>query len=365
MAAGADTWYVRLPDGRTLRARNAEVLRGYLIAGRIPWDSSVRRSGDEQWRPLDHVAEFAVASSGEESGFSSTAAPAPGSSGSRSGELRAFGVRNLVEELLSAFDRSLSHVKLGVGAMTGVLFAIGVIALELVGGFPFGVGAVIGYTATALFLLASVALGTVLLTQMTFIELDRHRPALAAEVRAGLLRQTLRVLVAQSLVAALLVGLVLLFRVAGPWLAARDFGEHLGVRDLVVGVLSVLRLLLEVLCWPILGMAVLLLGPLLVIEEHSILRSLSEWLGMLRRHLGRIYLYEALALTMATVLALPMLLLVAVAAYSVGDAMTLVERIALLVLGGVALAPMIAYLTTANVFIYLNIRYEFFYTSRN
>ena len=54
-----------------------------------------------------------------------------------------------------------------------------------------------------------------------------------------------------------------------------------------------------------------------------------------------------------------------VAAHSVGDAMGLVERIALFVLGGVALTPMIAYLTTANVFIYLNIRYEFFYTARN
>ena len=56
--------------------------------------------------------------------------------------------------------------------------------------------------------------------------------------------------------------------------------------------------------------------------------------------------------------------LVAVAAHSVGDATGLVERIALWVLGGVALTPMIAYLMVANVFIYLNLRYEFFYSPR-
>ena len=60
-----------------------------------------------------------------------------------------------------------------------------------------------------------------------------------------------------------------------------------------------------------------------------------------------------MALTLATVVALPMLLLVGVAAHSVGDPLGLVERIALWVLGGVALTPMIAYLTVANVFIYL------------
>src|SRR5437660_9001827 len=90
MAAGADTWYVRLPDGRTLRARNAEVLRGYLSAGRIPWESRVRRSGDEEWRPLDDVAEFAVALPGEHDGPSTTAAPAPSAPRSSSGEIRTF-----------------------------------------------------------------------------------------------------------------------------------------------------------------------------------------------------------------------------------------------------------------------------------
>ena len=34
------------------------------------------------------------------------------------------------------------------------------------------------------------------------------------------------------------------------------------------------------------------------------------------------------------------------------------------VLTGLALTPLIAYLIVANVFIYLNLRYEFFYSAR-
>jgi len=353
--ATANTWYVRLPDGRTLRARTADVLRSHLHAGRIPAHSQARRSGEDEWQPLQRIAELAEALPAERVAAAELPrAPAR--------ETRAAGVRGIVGELLGAFDRSLDHVKLSIAAIMGVLLAVGAIAFELIGGFPLVPWGLTGYVGAAILLLAVVAVGTVLLTQMTFIELDRRRPARAAELRADLVRQTLRVFFAQGLVATLLMGMVLFFRAAGPWLAGYDPGETNQLRDVALGVLSVARLLLEVLCWPILGMAVLLLGPLLVIEEHSILRSLREWLGMLRRHIGRIYLYEAMALTLATVLALPMLLLVAIAAYSVGDTVGSVERITLLVLGGVALTPMIAYLIVANVFIYLNIRYEFFCT---
>ena len=55
------------------------------------------------------------------------------------------------------------------------------------------------------------------------------------------------------------------------------------------------RLLLEVICWPVLAIAMLLMGPIFIVEDYSIVRGLREWLGMLRQHLGRIYLYQAIA----------------------------------------------------------------------
>jgi hypothetical protein len=361
MVMATDYWYVKLPDGRTVRARNAEVLRSYLRAGRIPWESRVRRTGEDEWHPLEQVAEFAQDAGDQphpqEPGASPVTRIRPAA-----GDLRTIGLRGLVDELFNAFDSSITRSKLTIAAFTSVLLALGVIAVELVGGFPLASWSAGAYLATTIVSLVLVALATTLLTKMTTIELDRHRPARRAEVRAGLPRQVLRVLVAQGVVAALLVGLVWFFRSAAPWLAVHDFGDFNPVRDVLVSIVSVLRLLLEVLCWPMLGLAVLLLAPLLVIEEYSIIRSLREWLGMLGRHIGRIYLYEALAFALATALSLPVLLVVALAAFAVGDSITPVERVTLWILGGIALTPMIAYLTVANVFIYLNLRYEFFYS---
>ena len=149
-----------------------------------------------------------------------------------------------------------------------------------------------------------------------------------------------------------------------PWLAASDWGDANLLRDALSAVVAVLRVLLEVVSWPVLALAVVLLGPLLIIEEDSILAGLRAWLGMLRRRLGRIYLYEALAFMVASVLALPMLLTVGGAAYALGDALGTFERVALTVLGGAALGPALAYLLVANVFVYINLRYEFYFATR-
>ncbi len=350
MATAADTWYVRLPDGRTARARSTALLRDHLRAGRIPWGSRVRRPGAREWLPLRDVTEFADAH------------PTENQERSASPPTAFVGVRGMIEELIVAFDRTLHRGKLRVAALTGVFGAVGLIALDLVSSFPAGLWSVLGYVAAALLLLLVTAVGSVLLTQMTFVELDRHRPARAAEILDGLAWHTLRVVLAHGLVAGVLIGLVLLLRGAAPWVAESDLGD--GARDALVTALVVLRLLIEVVCWPVLGLAVLLLGPLLVIEEYPVWMGLREWAGMVRRHLGRIYLYEALALAPALVLAAPMLLPVALVGSSVGDAAGPAERITLAVLGGLALTPAIAYLAVASVFIYLNLRYEFFFTPR-
>ena len=67
---------------------------------------------------------------------------------------------------------------------------------------------------------------------------------------------------------------------------------------------------------------------------------------------------------MAAVMALPMLLVVAIASQTVAAPAGLAERITLSILTGVSLTPLIAYLLVANVFIYLNLRYEFFVSAR-
>jgi hypothetical protein len=368
MPTATEIWYVRLPSGRTIRARTADVLRRHLRAGRIPPESRARRSGEKTWQPLARIAAFADAmppkrrAPAVKRAAVKRAATRPASG--NGSESRPLGVRGLIGELLGALDSTLNRTKLTIGALTGIGLAIGWIAFELAAELPAGLESVAGYTTLSLFVLAVVALASVLLTRITVIELDRHRRAQGAELVAGLWGNFLRVLVAQGLVAGAMIGLLLGVRAAIPWLAASDFGDVSWLRDGFGAALAVLRVLLEVLCLPVLGLAVVQLGPLLVIEEHSLWTSLCAWAGMLRRHLARIYLYEALALMPALVLALPMLALLGVAGYSIGDTMSVLERDTLLILGGVALTPMIAYLIVANVFIYINLRYEFYFSAR-
>ena len=56
-------------------------------------------------------------------------------------------------------------------------------------------------------------------------------------------------------------------------------------------VATVCALILEVLLWPILGLA-LLLGPIVIVEECGSIRAIRQWCELVRRHLGRVFLYE-------------------------------------------------------------------------
>jgi hypothetical protein len=354
MATNGGPWYVRLPDGRTARARNSEVLRAFVRAGRIPWASQVRRSGDEAWLPLERIPAFAELRGGD----------LPPHAAHDSGELRGFGARSILEELLNAFDSCRSHAKLMVAAAASLVLALGVLVLEQIGGLPLTSVTVAEYAGTALAMLAAVTLASVLLTQITVIELDRHRPARAAEVRQGLHRHLVRVFLTQALVAGLLIGLILTFRLLPPWLAVHDLGDINSARDGLAATLAVLRPVVECICWPFVVVALVLLGPVLIIEDAAPLQGVREWLTMLRRHLGRIYLYEALAFLFAIALSLPLLMLVGLIRYAGDGTLSEYDSITLWVLAGLAFTPFMAYLMVANVFIYLNLRYEFFFSAR-
>lgn len=358
MAVPGETWYVRLPDGRRVRARTLDALRAHLRSGRIPWESRARRSGEEGWQPLERFPEL--------SDLLTPPEMKDGVTRSRPPELRTLGVRGVIEELYNAFDSCLGRVKWGVAAGTGLLLALGLLAFDLLADFPAEPWVPYGQAVAAVFLLAVVGVGTYVLTQMTAIELSQFRPARAAEVRDGMPRQTLRLMLAQGIVAGLVIGLMALLRVAPDWLNQLDAGDYAPLLDVSRAALAVVRLLLEVLCWPVLGLALLLLGPVLVIEDYSVLQGLREWLRLLRQHLGRIYLSEALAFALAVVMTLPLLLPVFLTAgyLSGGRDLYAVEVPALRLLAGVALTPLIAYLLVANVFIYLNLRYEFYFTPR-
>jgi hypothetical protein len=114
-----------------------------------------------------------------------------------------------------------------------------------------------------------------------------------------------------------------------------------------------------VLVWPVLGLS-LLMGPTVVIEETPLGQALRLWGGLIRQHLVRILLYETLAAAVAFFLSSPFLIAIGLAAWIAPGTGAVAQAIsyAAAFLLGLAVVPALAYLTVANVFIYLNLRYE-------
>jgi hypothetical protein len=141
------------------------------------------------------------------------------------------------------------------------------------------------------------------------------------------------------------------------WIAEEsgDSGPHL-----LAGLAGALALLLEVLLWPVLGLA-LLLPPVMIVEECGLLSALGRWANLVRRRLGRVVLYEALAASLGVVATLPFLVPIAIAGIfsAMEGSLDWVRWLTLSLLAGPALSPLFAFLTVANVYIYINLQYEF------
>ncbi|MBI3821183.1 MAG: hypothetical protein HY289_00715 [Planctomycetes bacterium] len=369
MASTTEIWYIRLPDGRVLRARGTDQLRRILKSGRIPWESRVRQSTDDPWQTLERTPDFADLVPGE----NRTAEDAPAEGAARTAkprggaELQTLGMRGLVEELFNAFESTLQGTKLNAAACVGLgIGVVLVIAGVLIPLLPTDwIWA--GYVGAALVLLILFNICSSILTQMTALELSRFRPAHFHEVRAGIVGYTVRLTCAMALVGGVMLALILLFRWLPGWLHPADTAQPGLAMDTLLNLVNGTRLLLEVICWPILGYALLMMGPIYIVEDYSIGRGLREWVNMLRQHIGRIYLYQAIAFAFAAIMTLPLIVPVLLAfGFAGGNPQTLSlgEMVPFYLLAGAALTPMLAYLLVAHVFIYLNLRYEFFYSAR-
>src|SRR5262245_28110980 len=110
MSQRPDAWYVRLPDGRVLRASSTTSLRRHIESGRIPLGSRVRRSPEDEWGPLEWTDEFADLVAPPRRGAAAPQranAPARAAGGAarpNGMELQTAGVQGMVEDLLTALD---------------------------------------------------------------------------------------------------------------------------------------------------------------------------------------------------------------------------------------------------------------------
>src|SRR5262249_55623382 len=131
-----------------------------------------------------------------------------------------------------------------------------------------------------------------------------------------------------------------------------------GVQHLLATWAVIVSLVLELGTWPVIGLG-LLLAPILIVESCSVWKALRHWVALLQQDFGRAFLYEALALGLGLVVPFP-LVAPLVASYHLfqGTRLEFAATFTRIILGCLVLAPVAAYLVIANLFIYLNLRYE-------
>ena len=361
MATTQEVWYVRLPDGRVIRSRNTVSLRYHLRRGRIPPGCQVRRSPSEDWQAMTDVDELADAVQSAVArrqkllnGRQTT--PALIRSRAQFQEKRLLGVRGLVGELLDALDSTMNRVKLGVACFLGMLGAVGWITWQLL---PEGSWWTAGATAWAVLLVLVSCLGISFVSKFTALEVAKMRQPRAGELWPSVFGHAVRLAAALVLVVGSGTALFLFLR----WLPAQASPANTwwqwGANAMLI-----VRLILEVIFWPVIALAPLLISPILVVQDCTFLSGIQQWWRLLRQHLGRIFLYEAFATMLGALFAVPLLVTVALAYWSLGSSPPIVGEATIYVLVGIALTPLIAYLLVANVFIYLNLRYEYFHSAR-
>jgi len=372
-----DPWYVRLPDGRTIKAKSTASVRHHVEGGHIPLNSLIRRDSNEEWVALVWVAEFADlgkfagAIPHTLSASGSTAPPRSGVSARLDPlRLQTVGVRGLIDELIAALDSTLTRSKMIPAFVAAVvLFVVMYSAPALLHWF-FDPPEWLQLVVAAAFAILVLSVLNALLAKLTHVELSTMRPARSREAMRRFGSYFIHVLIANVLVAGSGLGLIALFHKVPEWTGEtlRDGQMGATAQGFIFIPILTLAYVLSALLWIIVGLC-WLLTPAIVVEESSWIAGIREWRQLLRDHFGRIVVYEGLALMLGVAISLPLVLAISLALFGgpaahpiwpsgSGEESTWYVAVLRSALYGVAAAPLLALLPVANVFIYLNLRYE-------
>jgi hypothetical protein len=370
-----DPWYVRLPDGRVVKAKSTSSVRHHVEAGNIPLNSMARRDSREEWVSLTWIAEFTDlgvnrskrSANPVKDGVSSQAVNANGSAEHvlKSGisarldpmRLQTVGIRGLVDELIAAFDSTVSSGKLIVASSIGAVTSV-VVLLIMRGAFAiYAEGRWLAELAGGVATLLGLAALTALLTRQTHLELSTMRPVRPSEAAKGIGHYVIHIFLGYLATIGVALGLIVLLHKCPEWL--RDLTDSSTLAEVLQTAAWSIGVVLAA-CLFVLMTVSFLLPSILVVEECSLGDAFREWRALLREHRVRVMVYEGLAIAFALVAALPLLLPVQLALafmpvfFSGANGVTVALPI---ILDGFAIGPAVAFMIVANLFIYLNLRY--------
>ncbi len=371
-----DPWFVRLPDGRVLNAKSTASVRHHVEAGNIPLNSKARRNADSEWAALSKIPEFADLTvpggrstpsvydlaPGQSENGSATDTPSGVSARLDPLRLQTVGIRGLVDELIAAFDSTINSRKLVVAGLAGVTMLLSTFIIDKsFSSINNGTHWLTYLIAVPLdfFILAAVV---AVLSRQTHLELSRMKPVTIDEASQRIVPLVFRVFIGYVLTIGVGVGLWVLFDRVPHWLADWTASQGAAFSEFVLTFGAIVSLILVLV---IAHMIVLssLVAPILVVEECSVGDALREWRALIKEHRVRVLVYEGMALALALIAALPVALPVYFA-LTLGPSINLIQPnwmmgAARAGMVGLAIGPAIAFLTIANLFIYLNLRYEY------
>jgi hypothetical protein len=272
--------------------------------------------------------------------------------------LQTVGIRGLVDELIAALDSTLNSGKLMFACVVSTLGALAMF------------GAILGaraihpeghWLAEALSgIVAGVALGIVAttLTRQTHMELSRMKRVPRSEALRDIGPILFRVFLAFVATFGVGFALLTLLQHVPDWLDKPLRTSSASVAEAVYSATWAISLAIGIVVGCVFLVS-LLLPPILVVEECSLGDALREWRALLNEHRARVLVYEGMALGLALITALPLIVAVSLAQQYVpaaipnkfGQAFALMIR-------GLTIGPALAFLAIANLFIYLNLRYE-------
>lgn len=375
-----ETWYVRLPDGRIVTAKSTQSVRHHVEAGNIPLNSTARRDPMDEWISLAWIADFSdLGANGIRSLTSmkdGSQSQGPSSNGSspdislKSGvssrldpmRLQTVGVRGLVDELIAAFDSTVGSRKLVAACAAGTIGSLAVFLLMRAMFLVYPEGGWLAQLLGGITGAGVLAFIVALLTRQTHMELTKMQPVFASEAAKGISSFAFRVFLGYVATIGVCIGLLILLQHVPEWLGKATHSLSATIADILQTAAWAVGLVLAISLFATMLLS-LLLPPILVVEECSVGDAIREWRSLLHGHRMRVMVYEGMALALAFVAALPLALPVwlgwqygpALGAHSLNWFSAAIPKM----LVAFAAGPALAFMAVANLFIYLNLRYEY------
>lgn len=286
--------------------------------------------------------------------------------------LQTVGVRGLIDELIAALDSTLSRSKILPAFLASILIYLCLFAARTVHHLVLDPSDVpwLPVVAGATFAVIVLSILNAVLGKLTHLELSTMRPAKLSAGLKGCFSYIVPALIANSVVAGSSLGLLFLMRKVPQWAsqALSDAGMNAELQQVLFTPILVIIYIVSALLWIVVGLC-WLLTPAIVVEESSWLAGIREWRQLIKEHFGRVVVYEGLTVMLGIAVSLPLTLAVGLALegnlsvlpvspVGLGEGSNWVMGTVQAAMHGLTAAPLLALLAVANVFIYLNLRYE-------